>query len=94
MIPAAAGMQPGVFLSVSHGHSRTTYLEYDVVGFPQQWLDSRYSANARKSLAAETRVRVVVIAPSMDGPAAAMLRTLAGDPRCRDPYPAAASPED
>lgn len=80
MIPAAAGMEPGVFLSVSHGHSRTTYLEYDVVGFLQQWLDSRYSVNARKSLAAETRIRVVVIAPSMDGPAAAMLRTLAETP--------------
>jgi hypothetical protein len=55
-------------------------LEYDVVGFLQQWLDSRYSANARKSLAAETGIRVVVLAPNMDGPAAAMLRTLAETP--------------
>jgi hypothetical protein len=45
MIPAAVGMKPGVFLSVSHGHSRTTYLEYDVVGF--------YSAVARLEVLGE-----------------------------------------
>ena len=33
--------------------------------------------NARKSLAAEKGIRVVVLVPNIDGPAAAMLRTLA-----------------
>jgi hypothetical protein len=70
-------MEPGIFFSASHGHSRTTYLEDDVVAFLQQWLDSKYAVNARKSLAAESAVRVLVLAPSMDGPAAPMLRTLA-----------------
>lgn len=73
-------MKPGIFFSTSHGHSRTTYLEHDVVGFLEQWLHSRYAANARKSLAPERRKRVVVLVPTMDGPAAAMLRTLAETP--------------
>lgn len=76
VIPVA-GMEPGIFFSASHGHSRTTYLEDDVVGFLQQWLDSKHAVNARKSLAAEKGIRVVVLVPNIDGPAAAMLRTLA-----------------
>ena len=38
-------------LGHGHGHSRTTYLEHDVVRFLQAWLDSKYATNARKSLA-------------------------------------------
>jgi hypothetical protein len=72
----AAGMKPGIFLSVAHGHSRTMYLEDDVVTFLQGWLDSEYSTNARESLAREKRSRVVALVASIDGPAAAMLRTL------------------
>lgn len=82
VIPGAVakGMKPGIHLAVSYGHSRTTYLEDDVVTFLQRWLDSEQSANARKSLAGETRKRVVGLAASMDGPAAPMLRTLAETP--------------
>ena len=76
VIPVA-GMEPGIFFSASYGHSRTTYLEDDVVGFLQQWLDSKHAVNARKSLAAEKGIRVVVLVPNINGPAAAMLRTLA-----------------
>lgn len=82
VIPEAVnkGMKPGIYLAVSHGHSRTTYLEDDVVTFLQRWLDSEHSTNARESLAGETRKRVVGLSASMDGPAAPMLRTLAESP--------------
>ena len=38
---------PGIwFLGHGYGHSRTTRLDYDVVGFLQAWLDSQYATNA------------------------------------------------
>ena len=93
VIPGAAGMEPGIFFSVAHGHSRSTYLEDDVVTFLQQWLDSKYSTNARKSLAGEKRTRVVALVASMDGPAAAMVRTLSGTRGVAIPTPLRLPPE-
>ncbi|WP_068019195.1 MULTISPECIES: hypothetical protein [unclassified Mycobacterium] len=86
-------MRPGIFFSVAHGHSRTTYLEDDVVKFLQSWLNSGYSMNARKSLANEKRKRVVVLVASMDGPAAAMLRTLSETTGVPIPTPLRLPPE-
>lgn len=89
----AAGMKPGILLAISHGHSRTTYLEDDVVTFLQRWLDSEHSANARESLAGEKRKRVVALAASMDSPAAPMLRALAETPDVAIPTPLRLPPE-
>lgn len=82
VIPGAvvAGMKPGIFFAVAHGLSRSTYLEDDVVVFLQKWLDSEHSTNARQSLAGEKVRRILGLAASMDGPAAAMLRTLSETP--------------
>jgi hypothetical protein len=72
---------PGIwFLGHGHGHSRTTYIEYDVVRFLQAWLDSKFATNARKSLAGQPGTRVLALAASMDGPAIAMIRTLQENP--------------
>lgn len=88
VIPGAApGRKPGIHFAVAHSHSRTTYLEDDVVAFLQRWLDSEYSMNARKSLASEKRRRVVALAASMDGPAAALVRTLSETPGVAIPTP-------
>lgn len=77
-LPDSAGRRPGIFFCTAHGHSRTTYLEDDVVGFLQQWLDSEHSVNARQSLAADTTTKgVLALVPNMEGPAASLLRTLA-----------------
>lgn len=81
VVPEVPGhVQPGIHLAVSYGHSRTTYIANDVVAFLQEWLDSNHSRNARESLAAEDRKRVIALAASIDGPAAAMLRTLSDAP--------------
>lgn len=72
---------PGVVV-VGHGYGleRTTYLEYDVVAFLQDWLDSSDAENLRRSLKDETGVRCGVLVASFQGPASAMLRTLAENP--------------
>jgi len=90
VIPGAApGRAPGIHFGVAHGHERTMHLEDDVVTFLQRWLDSDYSMNARNSLASDERKgrRVVALVASMDGPAAAMLRTLSETPGEAIPTP-------
>jgi hypothetical protein len=47
-----------------------------VVAFLQRWLNSPQADNARQSLAGEAALRCVALVASMEGPAAAMLRTL------------------
>lgn len=72
---------PGVVL-IGHGYGleRTIRLEYDVVAFLQQWLDSSEAENLRRSLEREARVRCGVLVASFQGPASAMIRTLAENP--------------
>lgn len=89
----AAGMKPGIFLALSHGHSRSTYLEDDVVTFLQTWLDSAHSNNARESLAGEKGKRILGLATTMDGPAARMLRTLSETRDVAIPTPLRLPPE-
>jgi hypothetical protein len=72
---------PGIFfLGYGYEHARTTYVEADVVGFVQAWLDSSYAENLRHSLAGERGVRAAVLVASTDGPALAMTRTLEENP--------------
>lgn len=81
--PESAGaFDPGLaFLGSLSGQARTTEVEDDVVGFLQAWFSSGSSANARQSLAPEAPlVRCLVLVASMEGPAAAMMRTLAENP--------------
>jgi hypothetical protein len=76
VIPGGA-FAPGIFFADhGYGQERTTYLEDDVVAFLQHWLDSPQADNARQSLAGEAALRCVALVASMEGPAAAMLRTL------------------
>jgi hypothetical protein len=76
VIPGEA-FAPGIFFAGhGYGQARTTYLEDDVVAFLQHWLDSPQADNARQSLAGEAALRCVALVASMEGPAAAMLRTL------------------
>lgn len=68
---------PGiVFTGALSSHARTLDLEYAVVAFLQQWLDSEQSKKGRDSLAGGTGVHVLALVPSRDGPAAGMLQTL------------------
>jgi hypothetical protein len=78
----AKGPYPPGILMIGHGygHARTTDLEADVVAFLQDWITSSHADNARQSLAGENGFRCVVLVASMDGPASAMIRTLAENP--------------
>jgi hypothetical protein len=69
---------PPAFSSPATATARSgqPYLEDDVVAFLQHWIDSPQADNARQSLAGEAALRCVALVASMEGPAAAMLRTL------------------
>jgi hypothetical protein len=69
---------PGILLiGPGYGYERTTDIETDVVAPLQDWLSSKYADNVRQSLGGENGVRCAVLVASMDGPAFAMIRTLA-----------------
>ncbi|WP_141214735.1 MULTISPECIES: hypothetical protein [unclassified Rhodococcus (in: high G+C Gram-positive bacteria)] len=70
---------PGIIFTDSHGTSRTTDLETDVVHFLGQWLDSDLAANLRASLAAEPWRGIAVLIADSNGPAEGMIRTLQED---------------
>ncbi len=68
---------PGIlFTGTLSGHARTLDLEFDVVAFLQNWLDSAQSKKGRDALAGRDGVHVLALVPSRDGPAAGMLQTL------------------
>lgn len=73
----ATAWPPGiVFTGALSSHARTLDLEYDVVAFLQEWLDSEQSKKGRDALAGRDGVHVLALVPSRDGPAAGMVQTL------------------
>jgi hypothetical protein len=74
-------LEPGIlFTWTTSGQPRTTYLEYDVVAFLQDWLDSDQASNARQSLAGRDGLHVLTLMASRDGPASGMIHTLEETP--------------
>ncbi|NHE67814.1 hypothetical protein G9U53_26280 [Rhodococcus sp. D-46] len=67
---------PGIITTDSHGTTRTTDLETDVVHFLSEWLNSDLAANLRSSLRTESGRRIAALIADSDGPAAGMIRTL------------------
>lgn len=74
-------LQPGILLCGSVvQRPRTLDLDLDVTALLQNWLDSDQSINARQSLAGRAGVHVLVVVPSRDGPAAAVIDTVRETP--------------
>lgn len=82
---------PGIIISESHGGSRSTDIEIDVVEFVSQWLSSERSEKLRSSLRGERGQRIAALVADTSGPAGGMIRTLnetSGAPRTPLPMPA------
>lgn len=89
------GMEPGILLTGTMSEQgRTTHLDDDVSTFLQDWLDSDQSDNARRSLAGRAGVHVLVLVPSLDGPAAGMIHTLLETPGNAAPTTALRLPDE
>src|SRR6478609_9595294 len=73
MLPAATGISRHCFGPIPNTSRVTSGWS---AAFLQHWLDSPQADNARQSLAGEAALRCVALVASMEGPAAAMLRTL------------------
>ncbi|MBX9918754.1 hypothetical protein OS122_26225 [Mycolicibacterium mucogenicum] len=82
--PAGGPYPPGILMiGHAYGHDRTTDPERDVVALVQEWLDSQQSENVKRSLGNANTVRVAAFVASMDGPAHALINTLAKSPEAR-----------
>lgn len=79
--PPGGPYPPGI-LMIGHasGYRRTTDPERDVVALLQEWLDSRHADNLKRSLMNADAVRVAALVASTDGPAHALISTLAESP--------------
>jgi hypothetical protein len=67
----------------AYGYDRTTDPERDVVALVQEWLDSQHADNLKRSLRNAKKMRVAALVASMDGPARALISTLAESPDAR-----------
>lgn len=82
--PPGGPYPPGIFMiGHAYGYDRTTDPERDVVALVQKWLDSQHAENLKLSLRSANKMRVAVLVASMDGPARALIKTLAGSPETR-----------
>ncbi len=82
--PPGGPYPPGIFMiGYAYGSERTTDPERDVVALVQKWLDSHYADNLKRSLRNIDKVRVAALVASMDGPARALISTLAESPEKR-----------
>lgn len=81
-VPNSQRLGPGILISESHGGSRSTDIETDVVWFIADWLASDHAENLRDSFRAETGQRVAVLVADRDGPAEGVIRTLDENDAC------------
>ncbi len=82
--PAGGPYPPGIFMiGHSYGYERTTDPERDVVALVQEWLDSQKADNLKRSLRNANAVRIAALVASPDGPAHALINTLAESPEAR-----------
>lgn len=81
-VPNSQRLGPGILISESHGGTRTTDLETDVVWFLIDWLGSDRADNLRASLDREPGRRIAVLVADTDGPAEGMIRTLGENNDC------------
>lgn len=79
---------PGIIISESHGGTRSTDIDIDVVEFIGKWLLSAYADNLRASLLEEAGQRIAVLVADTSGPGGGMIRTLWEDETCpKQPLP-------